>query len=172
MQFSARRPDERYEFLFDCNSIRGAVEHRRRIQTRGLTVMKTLSRKNISAICTLAATLFSTSYAHAGPRFLCTLNDPTTSTRFELDLRQDGSEGTFKYSFATPSHPDVADGEFRVAKTSTTWSHFIFTGRDSNADVKLSVPPELAGNSVYLELKAHGDSQATLYRWLQCGQAR
>ena len=134
--------------------------------------MKTLSCKNISVISSLAVTLFSTSYAHAGPRFLCVLNDPATSTRFELDLLQDGTDGTFKYSFTPSSYPAVADGEFRVAKTSVTWSHFIFTGRDGNADVKLSVPLVLAENDVYLELKAHGDSETSLYRWLKCAQAR
>lgn len=134
--------------------------------------MKTFSRKNISSTFTFAFTLLSTSYAHAGPRFLCASNDPATSNRFELDLRQDGGEGSFKYSFTTPATPAIADGEFRVAKTSVTWSHFIFTGRDGNADVKLSVPLELNENSVYLELKAHGDSQVTFYRWLKCDKAR
>jgi hypothetical protein len=126
------------------------------------------------SFCTaLALSTLSTTYAHAAPQYICTFENSAEKTRFELRIREQANEGTFTYSYASDASQPAAQGKFEVTRTSTTWSHFVFTGKDSQANVKLSVPAGLDGNSVYLELEMKmGEFTFDQIHWLACKSAR
>ena len=115
--------------------------------------MKSLSCKSIFSLSTLATMLLSTTYAHAGNRYLCVFEQPSQNTRFELDIREESGNATLSYKFAPYNAPStVVQGKVQLNQTGATWSHFIFTGKDANAQIKASVPVSLADNSVYLDI--------------------
>ncbi|MEN9528825.1 MAG: hypothetical protein RI932_698 [Pseudomonadota bacterium] len=133
-------------------------------------------RKAIHAISFVAAfgvSALSTTYAHAAPQYICTFENSAEKTRFELRIREQANEGTFTYSYASDASQPAVQGKFEVTRTSTTWSHFVFTGKDAQSNVKLSVPAGLDGNSVYLEMEINvGEFTVDQVRWLQCKSAR
>ncbi|MEN9824605.1 MAG: hypothetical protein RI953_350 [Pseudomonadota bacterium] len=135
--------------------------------------MKLISSDNILTASTLAACLFSTAYAQAGQRFLCVFEDASEETRFEIDIREEGNEATLTYKYSPIANPEVVQGKMQLTKTSVTWSHFIFTGRDSISTVKASVPAGLDGNSIYVQMDVKvGDKTLEPYKWLECKRAR
>ena len=135
--------------------------------------MKSLSGKNIVAAITFVATLLSTSYAHAGPRFLCIFDDQQAGTRFELNIRESSDEGTLTYKYSPIASSAVVEGQMQLTRTSATWSHFVFTGKDSIATVKASVPVELDNSSIYVELDLKLEDKMTQFiKWLDCSRVR
>ena len=135
--------------------------------------MKSLFGKNIAAAITFVATLLSTSYAHAGPRFLCVFAEQQEDTRVELNIRESSAEGTLTYKYSPKANSAVVEGQVQLTRTSATWSHFVFTGKDSIATVKASVPVELNNNSVFVEMDLKVEDKMVLFiNWLNCSRVR
>jgi|GEM_PF-902772 len=135
--------------------------------------MKSLSGKNIAAAIAFVATLLSTSYAHAGPRFLCVFAEQQEDTRVELNIRESSAGGTLTYKYSPVASPTVFEGKMKITKTGATWSHFVFTGKDSIATVKASVPVGLDNNSVYVEMDVKVEDKMTRFiKWLDCSRVR
>lgn len=131
--------------------------------------MKSFSCKQNSIISTLAASILSTSYAQAGGRYLCIFENPGENTRFELDIREESSEAVLTYKYSPFYEPGVVQGKIQLNKTSATWSHFIFTGKDASATARASVPVGLADNSVHLDMDLNVNGKSfDAVNWLQC----
>ncbi|MBM3380820.1 MAG: hypothetical protein FJY29_00040 [Betaproteobacteria bacterium] len=133
-------------------------------------------KNNVHALflsAALALSFLSTTYAHAAPQYICAFENSAEKTRYELRIREQTNAGTFTYSFAPDASQPAVQGKFEVTRTSTTWSHFIFTGKDAQSNVKLSVPAGLDGNSVYLEMEITvGEFTLDQVRWLNCTSGR
>jgi hypothetical protein len=115
----------------------------------------------------------STSYAHAGPLYSCVFENSQNKTRLELRVREDSDDGVFNYSYSPDSNQTPVQGKFDVRKTGATWSHFIFTGSNTETNVKLSVPAGLSEGSVYAELETKvGDITYEPKIWLACTRTR
>lgn len=129
--------------------------------------------KALSLTTAFALSFFSTTYAQAAAMYVCTFENPAEKTRYELKIREEASEGTLTYSYASDANQPAVQGKFSVVKTGATWSHFVFTGKDQQASAKLSVPVGLDGNSVYLEMEIKVDEFAIdQIRWLNCTSGR
>lgn len=131
-----------------------------------------LSVRNAVRLAVFAGVL-STSYAHAGQLYSCAYEDREEDTRFELKIREGENDGQLTYKYSPIGDPTVVEGQLEVKKISATWSHFIYTGRDSRGDFKLSVPAGLQDNGVYMQAEITvGDRLLEPRQFLECSRIR
>jgi hypothetical protein len=143
-----------------------------RLFAREISVMNN-KLQTFSYAGAVALSALSTSYAHAGPLYSCVFENSQNKTRLELRVRDDSNDGVFSYSYSPDSSQAPVQGKFDVRKTGATWSHFIFTGSDTETSVKLSVPAGLNEGSVYAEIETKvGEITYEPRIWLACTRAR
>ncbi|NBO39721.1 hypothetical protein EBU99_14195 [bacterium] len=78
--------------------------------------MKPFVNKNFLSLGCLAANLLSTTYAHAAPRFLCTFDDPSEDSRFEIDISEESDEANLSYRYSPIGDPAVVEGNAKLNK--------------------------------------------------------
>ncbi|NBX18960.1 MAG: hypothetical protein EBR09_16540, partial [Proteobacteria bacterium] len=173
-QDQAGRPDWGHQILLDCGPLNDTVTHEPYLKEEGLNDMKTtwLQSKSLTASALLCGIL-STSYAHAAPLYSCVYENTGDNSRFEVSIREESSEAAFSYKFTPRGETAAVQGQMIVEKTDVTWSHFVFTGSDANAQVKLSVPAGLQDTSIYMKLAVTLDGNTfDSIQYLGCKRAR
>lgn len=135
-------------------------------------MIRSLTKTSASTLA-LVCGFLSTSYAHTAPLFSCVFEDAEEETRFEFKVREGENDGLLTYKYSPIANPAVVQGQIQTTKTNVTWSHFVYTGRDSQAEVKLSVPAGLTDNTVYLQMEVKvGEQTLEPRQFLQCNKVR
>jgi hypothetical protein len=162
------------QILLDCGPLNDTVTHETYLEEEGLNDMKStwLQNKSLNASVSLCGIL-STCYANAAPLYSCVYENSGDNSRFEVSIREESSEAAFSYKFTPRGETAAVQGHMIVEKTDVTWSHFVFTGSDAGAQVKLSVPAGLQDTSVYMKLAVTVDGKTfDSIQYLECKRAR